>query len=259
MSRYAYGCNPDRADHRDHEFLPAVARQHLPAQVSLNVAAIPVLDQGQQGSCTGHGTAGVVMFDQQKQGEPIVIPSRAMIYYDARIPEGSTGTDSGAQVRDAVAGVARYGACTDAEFPYDDQVCDVAPSAANYAEGRLQEAIVYERVRYGHLHQTLASGFPFVFGFTVYESFESAAVAASGIVPIPEPGESVIGGHCVWATGYNSSYTQTVDAMPPRTVRCRNSWGSSWGCGGDFVLPQWFFDERQASDYWVVRRIGAGT
>ena len=36
----------------------------------------------------------------------------------------------------------------------------------------------------------LASGYPFVFGFTVYESFESQQVAQTGIVPMPAAGES---------------------------------------------------------------------
>ena len=35
----------------------------------------------------------------------------------------------------------------------------------------------------------LADGFPFVFGFTVYESFESAEVARTGVLQMPKPEE----------------------------------------------------------------------
>ncbi|MGH2870435.1 MAG: peptidase [Solirubrobacteraceae bacterium] len=253
--RYGLGWLPQLPDHRDHEFLPTVAAQRLPTSVALDVSKIPVLNQGQQGSCTGHGTAGVVMFDQQKQGEPVVVPSRAMIYYDARLPEGTTGQDSGAQVRDAVGGVVKYGVCSDSEFPYSDQVFDVAPSKQDYADATRQEALVYEAVRFPHLDQAIASGFPFVFGFTVYESFESEQVAATGVVPIPERGEQVLGGHCVWCWGYNSSYTATAHGIPPRTKACRNSWGA-WGDGWDFYLPESYFSRGLASDFWTVRRIG---
>jgi hypothetical protein len=45
----------------------------------------------------------------------------------------------------------------------------------------------------------LAEGYPFVLGFTVYESFESDTVAQTGIVPMPRSGEQVLGGHCVVA------------------------------------------------------------
>src|SRR6202012_3347499 len=102
------------------------------------VTAVPCIDQGQEGSCTGHGTAGVVMAEQYAQGETVVIPSRAMIYYNARIPEGTTDQDAGASVADAVAGVAKYGVCTDDEFPYVVGDFNVAPSQENYTEADQQ-------------------------------------------------------------------------------------------------------------------------
>jgi C1A family cysteine protease len=56
------------------------------------------------------------------------------------------------------------------------------------------------------------------FGFTVYESFETSGVAKSGIVPIPQTGEEILGGHEVLAVGYLRS--------EPDHVLVRNSWGS---------------------------------
>lgn len=251
-----YGWRPQRPDHRDHEFLPTVARQQLPPQVKLDVTRIPVLDQGQQGSCTGHGTAGVVMFDQQAQGESVVVPSREFIYYNARVYEGTQYFDSGAQVRDALKVVAQLGVPPDSDFPYNPSVFDVRPPAQAYADATKQEALVYEAVQYPHIDQALASGFPVVFGFTVYESFESPQVAQTGVVPVPRRGEQVIGGHCVFTYGNNSSYSNTIDRMPPRTKPCRNSWGPEWGDRGDFYLPQWFFDTGQCADFWIIKRVG---
>src|SRR5712692_433505 len=51
----------------------------------------------------------------------------------------------------------------------------------------------------------LASGYPFVFGFTVYESFQSATVAKTGTVPMPGHGEKAVGGHAVLAVGYDDT------------------------------------------------------
>ena len=48
-----------------------------------------------------------------------------------------------------------------------------------------------------NLHQMqgcLASGYLFVFGFTVYESFMTPEVAKTGEVPLPPRGEQVLGG-----------------------------------------------------------------
>ena len=63
----------------------------------------------------------------------------------------------------------------------------------------------------------LASGYPFVFGFTVYDSFESQQVAKTGVVPMPAAGESVLGGHAVMAVGYDDSQQRFI---------VRNSWGA---------------------------------
>lgn len=265
LKRHFGGWNPQLPDHRDRVFEPAFTASSAPLQFELpGIDSIPCIDQGQQGSCTGHGTAGVVMYDQLKQGEPIVIPSRAMIYYDARLPEGTTDQDSGASVRNAVAGVAKWGVCPDSEMPYSDQVFDVAPNYQQHDDAAKQEARSYEATRYPHINATIASGFPIVFGMTVYKSFEGPEVAATGIVPVPAADEQVLGGHCTWMFGYNASDSPWTApsgrVYPPRTKAIRNSWrepdGTWWGAGGNAFLPQPIFDWKLADDFWVIRRIG---
>src|SRR5258708_11900220 len=46
-----------------------------------------------------------------------------------------------------------------------------------------------------------ATGYPFIFGFTVYESFEGDAVKSSGHATMPAWGERPIGGHAGVAVG----------------------------------------------------------
>jgi C1A family cysteine protease len=91
----------------------------------------------------------------------------------------------------------------------------------------------------------LASGYPFVFGFSVYESFESPAVTKTGVVPLPSPGESMLGGHAVLAVGYDDE-RQRFLAM--------NSWGSAWGERGYFTIPYTYLtDAGLSADFWTVR------
>jgi C1A family cysteine protease len=241
------GWNAQRPDHRDILFMPdnkAVASHDL---VAFN--KIPYINQLQQGSCTAHGTAVAVMYDQAMQGLPITVPSRSMLYYDARIPEGTTGSDSGAQVRDAVAGVVKYGVCTDAEMPYNDQVCDVAPTATQYAEASQQKEIQYQAVRYGSVRLAIASGFPVLFGFTVYNNFYN--IDSTGIMAMPEG--QVVGGHCTILRSFNDNIHGLV--CPPRHFRVRNSWGQDWAFGGDFFMPYEYWDKGLCSDAWVLKRI----
>jgi C1A family cysteine protease len=89
----------------------------------------------------------------------------------------------------------------------------------------------------------LAQGFPFVFGFTVYESFESEQVAKTGKVPLP-PRSEVLCGHAVMAVGYDDSKQSFI---------VRNSWGPNWGTKGYFTMPYGYVTDPQlASDFWAI-------
>ena len=91
----------------------------------------------------------------------------------------------------------------------------------------------------------LASGYPFVLGFTVYSSFESAEVARTGVLSMPGTNEDVVGGHAVLAVGYDDS---------TQTFLVRNSWGTSWGQAGYFTIPYAYLTTRGlSSDFWTIR------
>jgi C1A family cysteine protease len=93
----------------------------------------------------------------------------------------------------------------------------------------------------------LASGYPFVFGFTVYKSFEDDAVAQSGHAPMPAAGEQVLGGHAVSAVGYDDAQQWFI---------CRNSWGTGWGMQGYFTLPYAYLTQASLSDdFWTIRLV----
>ena len=84
-----------------------------------------------------------------------------------------------------------------------------------------------------------------MFGFQVYASFESDAVAASGIVPMPVPNEECLGGHAVMCVGYD-------DAKQMFLVR--NSLGAGWGQKGYFTIPyQYLTNGDLADDFWTIR------
>ncbi len=117
-----------------------------------------------------------------------------------------------------------------------------------------KEASKYQVTSYSRLTQTLnqlkgclASGYPFVFGFTVYESFESPEVAKSGVMPMPAASEKVLGGHAVVAAGYNDASQRFI---------VRNSWGSKWGQKGCFTMPYAYITESNlADDFWTIRLV----
>jgi C1A family cysteine protease len=245
-----YGWTPDIPDQRDFMYAaPARVQKNLPALVDLTAKCPPVYDQGQLGSCTANAIAGAIEFDQRNERKSEFIPSRLFIYYNERMIEGTVGSDSGAQLRDGIKTVAAQGACHENLWPYDPAQFAQHPPAGCYSDAEAHKALLYLRLApvMSSMRGCLASGYPFVFGFTVYESFESDAVAATGIVPMPQSDEAVIGGHAVVAIGYDDKAAQFI---------VRNSWGPDWGRKGYFRIPYTYLTQRSlASDFWTIQTV----
>jgi C1A family cysteine protease len=242
-----FGWLPDLPDARDFLFsAPEDILTRLPKKVDLRRDMPSVYDQGELGSCTANAIGAAFEFDQRKEGLTDFMPSRLFIYYNERAVEGTVGTDSGAMIRDGMKTVAKLGVCTEPTWPYDIARFTQKPPQPAYTEAAEHQAVVYRRVL-GHLHQMqgcLASGYPFVFGFSVYESFMSRDVARTGKVPLPPRGEQLIGGHAVVAVGYDDSTQRFI---------VRNSWGESWGMKGYCTMPYGYLTDPQlARDFWAI-------
>ena len=243
-----YGWMPDLPDQRDYKFsavykIPA----KLPASVDLRSQCPPVEDQGNLGSCTANALAGALEFLELKDNVKYADLSRLFIYYNERVIEHTVSSDSGAMLRDGIKTLAKQGVCAEAKWPYVIALFTKKPSAACYTDASNHQITSYQRLStVDEMSSCLADGYPFVFGFTVYESFESAVVAQTGTVNMPKPGEKTLGGHAVVAVGYN-------DKQKRFTIR--NSWGPGWGKKGYFTMPYSYLDNRDLSDdFWTIRR-----
>jgi C1A family cysteine protease len=244
-----YGWQPDLPDRRDHRYAaPAKTVAALPPSVDLRPGCPPVYNQGDLGSCTSNAIAGAVEFDLMKENQKrIFVPSRLFLYYNERAIEGTVSTDSGAQVRDGIKTVSHQGDCPEALWPYNIKKFAVKPPAKCYSDATKYKAVEYQRVNRAlkQFKGCLASGYPFVFGFTVYESFEGAEVAKTGHVNMPKHNEKTLGGHAVMAVGYEDSHSWFL---------VRNSWGSDWGMKGYFTMPyRYLLDGNLSDDFWTIR------
>lgn len=245
-----YTWRPSLPDIRDHLYSRAVPVESLPAKADLRPGCPAVYDQGQLGSCTANAAAGAFEFDLKRQGLTDFEPSRLFIYYNERVIDGDVKTDAGSQLRTAAKTLNKDGVCAEAAWPYIVSKFAKKPGASCYTKAKKNVSTSYQALDNTNLTQLktcLASGSPFILGFTVYASFESDAVAQTGNVPMPAPHESVLGGHAVMCVGYDDSKQVFI---------VRNSWGSGWGDGGYCYMPYAYLtNSRLASDFWKIAAV----
>jgi C1A family cysteine protease len=249
-----FGYSPDLGDFRDHPY--ELSGNPIKDEVDLRSVMPAVWDQGQIGSCVWHAIPALLTHLHLD-----FMGSRLWGYYKTRVIEHSTKQDSGCQLRDAIKVLANLGFPPEAMWPYDISKFKKAPPrkantaakkeiikeyqrlGARTVDGKSYSAIVLE-----DMLDCLSQGLPLALGFTVYDSFESDAVARTGIVPMPSPADgNPLGGHAVAVVGYKK-----INGKPYFIVR--NSWSEGWGDKGHFYMPFEFFTNSDlASDIWMIK------
>lgn len=217
----------------------------LPTKVDLRSKMPPIMDQYSVGSCTACSVSAVFQFC-----DPTWDPSVLFLYYNTRMLDGTASVDAGTSLSQTVNSIYKFGVCNTDKWPYLIDKWSTKPSLNCYQEG-----LEHQTISYSHVQQTglqmkacLANGFPFVFGFMVYASFESSETARTGIVTIPNPNEQLLGGHAVVCVGYDDSTQMYI---------CRNSWGTNWGDAGYFYMPYAYLESSSylASDCWKITQV----
>jgi len=202
------------------------------------------------GSCVANAVGAAVEYDQEvDHPKKVFQPSRLFIYYNARALEGTTTSDSGCQVRDGVKTVVKQGTCPETEWPYDIADFALKPPSKCYSDATKEKVISYVRVQQqlSLMRGCLAGSGPFVIGISAYESFESDQTAKTGIVTMPGPDETLLGGHAILICGYNDT---------TQMFTFRNSWGSSWGASGYGFIPYAYLtSEALAADAWALTKV----
>ena len=249
VARHAYGWRRPLPGRGALDLLPHVDTTGLEAlpEVDPRAEMPPVFNQGQLGSCTANATAACFQYDTIVDGKDCGELSRLWIYYFERWIEGTLANgDCGAEGHDAFT-VAKHGIPDETLWPYIESELEDRPGACEPRAYELKKPVHAVPQNEGAIKKVLSNKQTVAIGFTVYESFEDEW-AQLGVMPNPQPGEGILGGHEVLVCGYLKSY--------PEHFLVRNSWGPDWGgMGGYFMFPKaTLLDPTMASDFRTIVR-----
>lgn len=238
-------------------YKPLEAEKDLPINMDLRPLCPPIVDQGQLGSCTANALSGAWGFlelqaivnktpdNEEFDPTTFIGASRLFIYYTEREIEGDVRFDHGANLSSGIKALSVTGCCDEKVWSYDISRFRTQPNAAAYTE-----AYGHKISDYGQLNSLyaikdcIASGFPVVFGFTVFANFESEEVENTGVLGMPAGRQE--GGHAVMIVGYDDV---------SKTVLVRNSWGTDWGMKGYFTMPyDYVSNPNWCDEFYTVRK-----
>lgn len=275
-----YGWVPSKPGFRDLLFCPhpLLTLETTPwldlSTPTLPPPFVPCLNQGNEGSCGPNTEAECLSLVAERDEKlNLLLPSRQFIYYTTRVVMGvPLNQDTGVDNRSMTQALAKYGWCDDALMPYTDDPSQLAtaPSAAAYAQAATRKVSTSLSVPQNEtaLQGAIASGLPWIFGFTVYESFESDTTSHTGIVTMPTRSEQVLGGHDITVVGFNASGGDLPGVMPGNkwptgTWKMRNHWYNGsvpWGDGGYCYVPDaYVLSSSLSGDFWVIPHSGLTT
>lgn len=206
-----------------------------------------IWDQKILGSCTAHGIGRIYQYAVRKAGLPDLTPSRLFLYYNERRDENTISEDSGAIIRDGIKTLNKYGygIVDESLWPYDVDKFTYTPPPEVYAEAKANTIRYYATLEGLPLESyklCIVRGYPFTFGFDVYQNFED--YQSGEILQLPTHGR-VLGGHCVAAMGYSDD---------KKAFLCANSWGEDWGTyDGYFWMSYDYMMSSLVSDEWMMR------
>jgi len=260
------GWRKDQPDHRDHHVTfkdvepPQGTRKRMSASGEKEVVDLrpdedfPVFNQGNLGSCTANALAAAFHFAVHKMTVEDhadfrdFTPSRLFIYYNERYVEGFVRWDIGGMLRDGIKTMARVGVCPEKVWTYENigEKFKQEPDWFCYELAKKCKIVGYARVaqELTQMKMCIANGYPFVFGFSVFPSFQTKEVASTGKMVMPLPDEEERGGHAVCAVGYDDFQECFI---------VRNSWGDQWGDKGYFYMPYAYIcNPDLANDFWSI-------
>lgn len=231
------GCIKDKFDSRDYlmrAYLPVVK---LPKKINYTPKMSPVRDQGDEGVCVGFAVAsGMKEYQEILDYQKSVELSPRFVYSECKKIDDMPGAE-GTTIRAAMRVLKGIGVCQEKFWPYSPHQKDMSKKGVN-SDAKRFRVMAYARIlNLNELRMSLATKGPCVIGVEV---FNGMMKTKTGVVPMPQKHEDVLGGHAVCCVGYDDG---------KKMIKFKNSWSNTWGEKGFGYLP-YAYIERYMMDAW---------
>ncbi len=203
---------------------------------------VPILNQGEQGACTGFGLATVIHYLLRTRR---IVPDRHevspwMLYDMARRYDEWPGEHyEGASARGAMKGWHKHGVCSKANWPKEDR--DAERYRVRFAEALRRPLGAYLRVNHKDviaMHTAISEVGILYATASVHEGWDEPG--RNGTIEF-SPTSEITGGHAFAIVAYDKN-----------GFWIQNSWGRDWGRGGfaHLTYDDWL---AHGTDVWVAR------
>jgi len=238
-----FDARPDTLDFRDRMFVPTLVE--VPVRIPLEDYTdwkVPILDQGEEGACTGFGLATVAhyLLRRRKVVPDTMAVSPRMFYEMARRYDEWPGEDyEGSSARGAMKGWHKHGVSSEKSWKYLTDAEDHRLTPERLRDALRRPLGAYYRVNHQDLvamHSAIAEVGVLYATATVHAGWTK--VGKDGLV---HPSEEILGGHAFAIVAYDE-----------RGFWIQNSWGRDWGHEG-FCLVTYDDWLQNGTDVWVAR------
>jgi hypothetical protein len=253
-----FDARPDRIDYRDRNYNPRLVS--LPEQypnpdlIDRYLADYAenhqlVLDQGQEGACTGFGLAALINYllwkqhtDKERKGkeQPLKKVSPRMLYQMAKVYDEWPGEDyEGSSCRGAMKGWHRHGVCLEETWPYAGGEF-TRPKKGWERDAAHRPLGAYYRINKDSIVDMQAAVHEVGAIYVSAMVHRGWFLEKTSKLPVIKMKMGDTGGHAFAITGYNS-----------QGFIVQNSWGPDWGYFGFAVLSyeDWV---QHGTDAWVA-------
>jgi len=199
-----------------------------------------ILNQQNEGACTGFGLAAVINLLGQRRGSRVRVSARMLYEMAKRHDEWSGYRYEGSSCRGAIKGWYNMGVCRESYWKYEaSKPGELTIKAAKDARRNTVGAYYRLGNRVSDYHAALNEAGAIYCSASVHTGWENRNInKRTGRIPFRDKND---GGHAFAIVGYNAD-----------GFWVQNSWGRGWGRGG-FAL--WTYEDWQKNimDAWVVR------